>query len=595
MKNLNRNTVKSLTRNALFLSMMLHIFLLITLFYFSVSDQPVFFIQDKIDASIETLPKQTPSKKPINPPIRRQIETKLPRTALSPLAKVESITPEMSSQSRFTQKTPIETVHPRLTHTNTTPEAKANVSTALNLLREVENGISKTEALAPTVDNTLGSKRSGSHSIQRSPNRTTLGMAGTTLGVDENPTDIGNLHRKKPQLTNNSFQNILKTLANDIINTSNGGPIDVVFVIDASGSMGDNIKAVVKHLTEMIDVYEASNIDYALGLTEFHAPNKNVINITQLTKNFSEYKKKIQAIVANRDENAIDAITKTVRNIRFRATSKKHLILVTDEPLTSIEGRTVRNAIGLCLEYGVYVNVLGLLDKEHQLLADQTGGEWHPIPEKRHPQTIGQQINTARYNNDKARWLANAKWSDAQLMGKAILQFTRNSPVDIILFIDGSKSMEDKLRSFKSELDIWIRDWDNALIDYQIGVVRYRKSASVNMVNVFQPPQTPEEIHKILELPGQDDEDLLHALTEGMKQIKLRRKANTHFIIVTDEPLSDNTSSTSINAVIQFLQSKFVVVNVLGTADYFQERITAKTNGLWLPIPGGYRSNKEHR
>ena len=50
----------------------------------------------------------------------------------------------------------------------------------------------------------------------------------------------------------------MKKLAQEIVETSDGGPIDVVFVIDASGSMRDNIKSVVEHLKEMIDVYKAS-------------------------------------------------------------------------------------------------------------------------------------------------------------------------------------------------------------------------------------------------------------------------------------------------------------------------------------------------
>ena len=64
----------------------------------------------------------------------------------------------------------------------------------------------------------------------------------------------------------------MRNLASEILATSDGGPIDVVFVIDTSGSMSDNIKAVANHVIEMVDVYESSGIDYALGLTEFTHP-----------------------------------------------------------------------------------------------------------------------------------------------------------------------------------------------------------------------------------------------------------------------------------------------------------------------------------
>lgn len=596
MKGITHHTVKSITRNALFISMILHVFFLVALFHFSLRDQSVLPFQDKVDASIETL-KKTPLKKPIQTPIRRQFNANVHESAKTPMAKVESITPEMTFQSRVTS-TPVVAEQPRLKHTNTAPDVEVNVSTAISELREVEHGLSKTEAAEPTVGSSLGSKRSGTHGIQRAPTRSTLNVAGTTNGYDDNPTNIGDLKNKKPPLPAiSSFSNIMKTLASDIIDTSGGGPIDVVFVIDASGSMGDNIKAVAKHLIEMIDVYDSSGIDYALGLTEFHAPGKNIINVFQLTQNVSEYKENIRSIVPRKDENALDAIEETVREMRFRATSKKHLILVTDEPFTSLKGLKVGNVIGLCHEFGIYVNVLGLLDPEHQLLANETNGKWHLIPGRQRSFPIPKKVftpNNARTPEAKAKLFRETIWQQAQMIGKALIQNVRNSPVDIILFIDGSKSMEDKLPYFFRELQLWTRDWDTALIDYQIAVVRFRAQDSVNMVNVFKPPQTLEQVRKILELPGQENENLLHAIPEGFRQIKLRRAAKTHLIIVTDEPLSEKTSASSIASTIHFLEKKFAVVSVIGTFDHFQQEVAHKTGGIWMPIPQGHLTNKEH-
>ena len=160
--------------------------------------------------------------------------------------------------------------------------------------------------------------------------------------------------------------------------------------------------------------------------------------------------------------------------------------------------------------------------------------------------------------------------------------------MDIVLFIDGSKSMEDKLPQFLQQLDFWVRDWDNALIDYQIGVVRFRSRGSVNIVNVYNSPQTLDQVRKIAELPCQQDENLLHAVTEGLRRIKLRPEAKTHLILVTDEPVEKNSPSSS---VVQFLEEKHVVVSVIGTFDDFQEEVTIKTGGVWVPIPEGHIAN----
>ena len=377
MKNISRRTVKSITRNALIISMILHGFLMITLFYFSVRNQSLLSFQDKIDATIDTVQKPPLSKKPIKAPIYQQQKTTVFEAAKISIANVESIAPQITFQSHISPTSPVIAEKLQLKQTNTASDVKVNVSTALRQLRDAENGLSKVE---PTVDSSLGSKRSsGVFDIQRTPTRSMLDFAETIGG--SGIAQIGDIFENKPSLPNNQFTDVMRDLASEIIATSDGGPIDVVFVIDASGSMSDNIEAVANHVIQMIDVYQSSGIDYALGLTEFYMfEQRNAIHVLQLTQNLQEYKKDIRAIFSRRGENALDAIAKTIRKMRFRATSKKHLIVVTDEPFTSIEGRTVSDTIALCNEFGIYVNVLGLPSEEHQLLAARTQGSWYAIP-----------------------------------------------------------------------------------------------------------------------------------------------------------------------------------------------------------------------
>ena len=596
MKNITHRTVKSITRNALFISMILHVFFLTALFYFTVRNQPIFPFQDKLDATIETLPKQL-SKKPMKTPIREHRKTTVFQAAKMPSTTVETPKPQMPFQPRVGPTSPVITAQPRLKETNTAPDVEVNVSTALRELRQVEDGLSRTEAAQPTVDDTLGSKRSGGvPGVQRTPVRSTLDFAETVGGDGDGAAQVGGLFENKPALPNIQFSDVMRMLGSEIIGTSDGGPIDVVFVIDASGSMGDNIKAVANHLIHMIDVYKSTGIDYALGLTHFSTlpgedgrERENEIQVIPLTTDIQDYKREIYEIFVRRDENALDAIVKTVNEMRFRATSKKHLILVTDEPFTSIEGKTVYDAIALCSEFGIYVNVLGLPDKEHQLLAARTQGKWHPIPGRQGaPQSVVQR-NTASTAAAKAELLRNAQWQNVQRLSRVLLQNPANTPADIVLFIDSSKSMENKLPHFVNQLEVWTRDWDSALIDYQIGVVRFHSRESDNSVNVYNAPQTLEQVCKTIEMPCQDDENLLHAIAEAYRQIEFRQGAKTYLFIVTDEPISNKASSA--DAVIQFLEKKLAIVSIVGTIDYFQEEVTAKTGGMWVPIPDGHTTN----
>ena len=591
MNRITKKTVKSITSNALILSMILHVILLITLFYFTVRNENLFPVQDKLEATITTLPKEQKTKLPIKAPIRQLYKTPSHETATVKEIKVKSITPEVTFQPHLSPTEPIMAEQPRLKSTETTPDVNVDVSTALRELREVEEGLSKTEATGPTLGGAFGTKRSGAPGVQRKNTPSTLNISTNIDGDDVDvPTKIGDLGGDQPSIPHIPFGTVMKNLANEIVDTSEGGPIDVVFLIDASGSMGDNIKGVADHLVDMIDVYKSSEIDYQLGLTEFATrQEKNVIKVHQLTDRLKDYKQNLFSIIPRGDERALDAIAQTVQELKFRATSKKHFIIVTDEALESLKKRTIEDAIDLCREFGIYVNVLGMPNKGHKLIAQETNGKWHPIPQNPNKQTLSRQQKRLTAI-DRTRLLRNATWQNAHKIGKQLLKYTQDSPIDVVLFIDGSKSMEEKVPKLLNQLEIWIRDWDNALIDYQIGVVRFRKSATVNRVSVFNPAQTLEQVRKIVELPCQEDENLLFAISDGLRRIKLRPKAQLHIILITDEPISEETSA----GAIQLLREKHAVVSVLGTFDNFQEKVASETGGVWVPIPKGHTTNNTY-
>lgn len=585
---------KSATGKALFISLVFHLFFLCTTFYIVVQNQPIVSDKSSLTAELITVEHAAQPK-----PLRKKLAPRLhvPVPDLADVSTGESA-PSLASPVAL----PSEAQRPALGRSlqddvqKETPSPSldlstqnwGDVSTATRTPREVEGNLSKTEAASPAGDTTFGAKRSGPPRIQRTPKIPTLKIVEEQEeGIS--PALLEEIQEKRKVLPTIRFPMLMKKLAQEIVETSEGGPIDVVFVIDASGSMGDNISSVIEHLTDMVDVYKSSKIDYALGVTEFGADSQqNQIKVTQLTRSFTEYKRTLQAIRVRGDENALDAIVQTVKELRFRPTSKRHFILVTDEPLTSREGVTLANAIAHCREFGIYVNVLGLPLDGHQSLATQTGGKWHLIPEAPTTPQMPQRANRTLTDRNKAVSLRNAQWADVAKVGDVALRFGSNIPIDIVLFIDSSKSMEDKLPNFLQQLDILVRDWDNAFIDYQIGVVRFRSRASVNMINVYNPPQTLEQIRKIVELPCQDNEMLLDAIAEGMRRLKLRPKAQPYFILVTDEPAEGEYSPL---AIIQMLEQKHVLVNVVGTYDDFQQQVATKTGGVWVPIPEGQTTN----
>ena len=570
--------------------MILHVILLILLFFFVVRDQVLAPFLDKLDVDLISVPKPLQPKMLIKPPKPQMRQVQVHEAEKTPVTRVAPI-PNAEFQEQLTTKVPVDTTQPNLKQVEKVPTVKTDISTAFQDLTTRDSQLSPAETADLTGERAFGGKTVGVQGVRRTPTRSTLGFSET--GTDTEPTQIGDLQEKGPGLDIIPLDRILRSLASKIVGTSEGGPIDVVFVVDNSGSMGDNIRAVSKHLREMVDVYENTEIDYALGLTQFWTnEGENIIQLIPLTKDLRQYRRDIEEMSTYRDENALDAIIKTVREFEFRATSKKHFILVTDEPFTSLVGVTLEDAIALCREFGVYVNVLGLEDDEHKLLAKETGGSWHVIPglAKKMLRPQVQRPNTPQNlpRQNQTRNLRKAQWATVSKIGEALLQTVGNTPVDIVLFIDSSKSMEDKIPHFLSQLDILVRDWDNALIDYQLGVVRFRARGAVNIVNTFNPPQTLEEVKKIAELPCEKDENVSEALIEGLQRIKLRSGARPYLILITDEPVRDKASAL---AAIRYLKQKKAILSVIGTYDDFQERVAIETGGIWLPIPEGHTTN----
>ena len=587
---LKRALGQKYARNALRVSLILHIiYLLVFSIFFITSHDDAFEDEIQVDL-IRALPRQAVPKKKAVPKI--EVEPPKPEEEIP-----------IDTQQRRLEKKPVKVIepHPSLeiarmpaplpasAETHTDPVEKIEAPEPLTALEAPDVS---TDATLPTVPESVLSPRgadAGKLSTEKSATRRSdtqvrtpgkrkrPGIAKDTTGtttapknaIGEGITSSGDGH--------DTFQSVIKQLADDIIARSGGGPIDVVFIVDASGSMGDNINAVAEHLVDMIDAYKASEIDYQLGLTSFYmgSNNQNTIEVLQLTRSLSDYKRHLYAIIPTGDENALDAIDETLRDLRFRSNTTKHLILVTDEPFTSSQGLTVDHAINACRRQEIFVNVLGMNIREHQRFATETGGTWHAIPQD--------PIPTNRQPQNRTQ--------SPQAIGERIRRDAANLPVDIVLFIDGSKSMADDMTYLKDTIDPWIRDWDNALIDYRLGAVRFYASGNINRVNVFQAPQTQQQIHAILDLPTADDENLLHAIVEGARRIKIRDTAKTYFIVFTDEP---GHPKYPIAGTITLLQEIPVVVCVIGTSDSFQQQVAQQTGGIWVAIPNPNKRQQPH-
>lgn len=194
------------------------------------------------------------------------------------------------------------------------------------------------------------------------------------------------------------FEVALYWIARNVISKNKTGKEDIVFLIDASGSMEENIFAVARYLSRMIDVFEESKLDYTIGVIKFNRVLKdNDIKIYEQTKDSARIRAILRSIKCHGDENTLDAVESGLMQVKFRNPVDKTFVLVTDEafkPFSVVrqERRALSrkellwedflSVVQMCKNNGVKVSVMGTDDEMHKLLAKETGGLWFQIPQR---------------------------------------------------------------------------------------------------------------------------------------------------------------------------------------------------------------------
>jgi outer membrane protein OmpA-like peptidoglycan-associated protein len=122
-------------------------------------------------------------------------------------------------------------------------------------------------------------------------------------------------------------------LSLDLISASNRVPIDIVFVIDETGSMQPYIDAVKDNIKRFSGKLRSQGFDYQLGLVRF---TDNVTwsspDLTDDVATFERWVGEIQAAGGGDiPENALEGL-KAATNIKYRPIALKLAILVTDAP-----------------------------------------------------------------------------------------------------------------------------------------------------------------------------------------------------------------------------------------------------------------------
>ena len=192
-----------------------------------------------------------------------------------------------------------------------------------------------------------------------------------------------NLHKENIFLYENEKRIKEFTVTKDT--TGGIGAADIIFVLDVTGSMGDEINAVKEHIIEFADSLSYRGIDYQLGMVTFLDKIENVYPFTNDVQEFQRIASLQWAHGGgDRAENSLDALM-TASNYPFRPNANRIAIWITDadyhenNAITSLNKQRVINSL---LTHEITVHAIGREQFKsyfYDPIITSTGGEYYNI------------------------------------------------------------------------------------------------------------------------------------------------------------------------------------------------------------------------
>ncbi len=443
----------------------------------------------------------------------------------------------------------------------------------------------------------------------------------------------------------NPFAEVLRRIADHIIATRQKNKVNVVFVLDTSASMRDNIQQVADHLYTMTDAYTDINLEYYLGMLEFSVKQGGQsVKTKPLMPDVALLRHRMKNVQLSGDEHALDALMVTLSYIQFHSDADKHLVLVTDEPATTSLRKAgaikeMRNKVlDNYASQDIHINVLGHTDSFQQRLAEATDGLWQEIPggvtqrgglpasyhsnEKllRSVRKIVKDIargvldsspevhtQPSHQSEDGLPVLPYAlnlqenteETSPANVPGQRATPKTNRAKVDIVIMLDYSRSMGGKseavmlsISEFLGKLELWP-------IDYRIGLIRFAEAKdtikSIDGTVVTQMPISEGLIKRLTRFPFGGDEHFIDAIVEGLPQLRFRSDASRVLLAFTDEPSTGSHPPEHAIEICQSFDIRAYVIGVTGNGSNFQSILTQQTNGLAFPMPNSFSNSYPHQ
>ncbi|HTP08471.1 MAG TPA: vWA domain-containing protein [Anaerolineae bacterium] len=160
--------------------------------------------------------------------------------------------------------------------------------------------------------------------------------------------------------------------------------IDLVFVIDTTGSMSDKIESLLATCSRFADDFNALHLNQRIAIVSFGdlRVEGDKIQNTAFTSSVEVTKKSLQNIPrnnggGNEGESSLEALERAL-SLPFRSGAVKAIVLITDEPADQ-HHLHAEEMMGRLTEREMLVFVASPPYKYFQRMALRNGGQWYRI------------------------------------------------------------------------------------------------------------------------------------------------------------------------------------------------------------------------
>lgn len=176
-----------------------------------------------------------------------------------------------------------------------------------------------------------------------------------------------------------------RPITEETLLATRGKSVDLVFVIDTTGSMSDKIKGLLQTAAKFVDRFGKLQMDSRIAIVAFGdlTVRGDKIVATGFTRNLETTKSSLQKIPrysggGNRGESALDALQRAMA-LDFRENVVKVILLITDEPALQTRQLKVGEVIEQLHQSEIITFVVATPEKYYKEMALRNGGKWYKI------------------------------------------------------------------------------------------------------------------------------------------------------------------------------------------------------------------------